>query len=458
MGLQRQLKWAINDSFEIHTARDRSEALSLLTRIRPSIVLLDLGLPPDVSGASEGFAILETIADLYPDTKVIVASGHVERSTAMRAISLGAYDFFSKPVDADDLTLVLERAWQLHALELDNRRLCEQQHPVLEGILTLAPEMAAVCRLVERIAAADVSVLVLGESGTGKEMIVNALHHLSSRATSPLVAINCASIPEALLESELFGHERGAFTDAIRQTIGKAEQAQGGTLFLDEIGDMPLLIQAKFLRFLQGRSFQRVGGHEEIHVDVRIVSATHRDLPRMIQEGTFREDLFYRLNEVQVDIPPLRQREGDIELLAQTFLVRFSTRYNKGPLQYSAGALTAMKRYAWPGNVRELENRVRRAVILGQGGVITTADLEFDGVRDDESPASLKEARRKAEGRALEKAIMATGYNLSRAAQLLDISRPTLYALLSTYEIKIPQRTAKGMRMMGDGEDHPIAG
>ncbi len=453
LGLQHQIKWAIGDTFVLHMATNRIEALSTMRRFKPSIVLLDLGLPPDVSGASEGLTVLEEIVELYPNTKVIVASGHPERAIAMRAISLGAYDFFSKPVDVEDLTLVLERAWQLHQLEMDNRKLSSQRHPTLDGIVTLAPEMASVCRLVERIAATDVSVLLLGESGTGKEMIVKALHDLSHRAGASLVAINCAAIPEPLLESELFGHERGAFTDAVRQTLGKAEQAEGGTLFLDEIGDMPLLLQAKLLRFLQSRTFQRVGGHDDVVADVRIVSATHRSLKDMIAAGTFREDLYFRLNEVQVNIPPLREREGDVELLAQTFLTRFSVQYGKGSLAYSAGALTAMKRYGWPGNVRELENRIKRAVILGQSDIVTTADLEFDAVNDSISSISLKEVRRKAEIKALENALTSSGYNLSRTAKLLDISRPTLYALIAAYDIAMPVRFTKLARLAGNTAD-----
>jgi len=439
-GLQSQMRWAMADEFVVHIAKDQPEATDVMARHRPHLVVLDLGLPPDPAGASEGLAVLEHILGRYPDTKVIVASGNADRANAMKAISLGAYDYFSKPVDIDELKLILERAWQLHSLEEDNRRLTQVARGSIDGIIAASPAMIDICRVVERIATTDVSLLLLGESGTGKEVVARALHRLSLRANGPLIAVNCAAIPDNLLESELFGHERGAFTGAIKQTRGKVEQANGGTLFLDEIGDMPLALQAKMLRFLQGRTFQRVGGREELAVDLRIVSASNRDLQAMISQGTFREDLFFRLNEVKVVLPPLREREGDTVLIACTLLQRFAQIYKKGHLDFSPGALTAITRYEWPGNVRELENRIKRAVVLGRGNRITTDDLDLGIKVEEEEMASLKEVRRKAEIDAIGKALAACNYNVSRTAKSLGVSRPTLYSLLAGYNIKIPPR------------------
>jgi two-component system NtrC family response regulator len=411
-----------------------------MARHNPRLVVLDLGLPPDPAGATEGLAVLEHIVERYPETKVIVASGNAERLNAMKAVSSGAYDYFSKPVDIDELKLILERAWQLHLLEQDNRRLKQITRGPIDGVIAASTAMIDICRMVERIAPTDVSLMLLGESGTGKEVIARALHKLSQRGTGPLVAVNCAAIPDALLESELFGHERGAFTGAIKQTRGKVEQADGGTLFLDEIGDMPLPLQAKLLRFLQGRTFQRVGGREDITIDVRIVSASNRDLQQMITQSTFREDLYFRLNEVKVVLPPLRDREGDAVLIACTLLQRFAQIYKKGQLDFSPGALTAIMRYEWPGNVRELENRIKRAVVLSRGNRIMAEDLDLGIKVEEEETVSLKDVRRKAEVDAIAKALAACNYNVSRTAKNLGVSRPTLYSLLAGYNIKIPPR------------------
>jgi len=435
-GLQHQMRWAMADDFIVHIAKNRGEALEVMARHNPQLVVLDLGLPPDPAGASEGLAILAQIVERYPDAKVIIASGNADRANAIKAVAAGAYDFFSKPVDIDELKLILERAWRLHMLETENRKLTQTARGPIDGIVAASSVMIDICRLVERVAATDVSLLILGESGTGKEVIARALHNLSQRANGPLVAVNCAAIPDALLESELFGHERGAFTGAIKQTQGKVEQAKGGTLFLDEIGDMPLPLQAKLLRFLQNRTFQRIGGREDIVIDLRVVSASNRDLSEMITQGTFREDLYFRLNEVKVIIPPLRERAGDSVLIAYTLLQRFAQVYKKGRLDFSPGALAAISRYGWPGNVRELENRIKRAVVLGQGSRITTVDLDFPGTVDEEASVSLKEVRRKAEVDAIVKALAAHNYNVSRTAKSLGISRPTLYSLIAGYEIK----------------------
>lgn len=435
-GLQSQMRWAMSSDFSVHVAGSRNEALNIMARQRPALVVLDLGLPPDPDGATEGLGILDTILQDYPGTKIVVASGNENRSNAIKAVSFGAYDFFAKPVDIDQLRLILERAWQLHTLEEENRRLACPSDKALDGIIAASSVMLNACRMVERVAPTDVSLLILGESGTGKEVFARAAHTCSDRNGGPFVAVNCAAIPENLLESELFGYERGAFTGAVRQTKGKVEQAKNGTLFLDEIGDMALPLQAKLLRFLQNRTFQRLGGREELMVDVRIVSATNRNIQEMIAQGTFREDLFFRLNEVSIMIPPLRDREGDVLVLAHTFLHRFADTFRKGRMDFSQSALVAISNYAWPGNVRELENRVKRAVVLAQDNRITPSDLNLAESTENDAFVTLRQARKKAEVDAIQKALASCQNNLSRAARILGVSRPTLYSLLATYDIR----------------------
>lgn len=436
-GLQSQLRWSF-EGFEVVVADDRESALAQLRRVEPPVVTLDLGLPPDPGGVSEGFAVLEEILSLAPETKVIVVTGHNDKTNAVRAIGMGAYDFYEKPIDADLLNMAVQRAARVHDLERENRR----YHGVvgdspLEGLLAASPEMLKVCRTIEKLAPTDVSTLVLGESGTGKEVLVKALHKLSSRAKKKLVAINCAAIPEALLESELFGYEKGAFTGATKTTPGKIETANGGILFLDEVGDLPLALQAKLLRFLQERVIERIGGREEIPVDVRVVCATHRDLRELIREGQFREDLFYRINEATVYVPPLRDRHGDAVLLARAFLVRFSAQLKRPLKGFVPQALQAIEQYEWPGNVRELENRVKRAVIMADGVQINQADLELFQGADDDTPFNLREVREKAESRAILQALSRTNNNVSKTAELLGVTRPTLYNLMRKYGIKI---------------------
>ncbi|MDB5699037.1 MAG: prsR, partial [Alphaproteobacteria bacterium] len=355
-GLQRQLRWAYDD-YEVLVASDRGAAIDLMRAQEPPVVTLDLGLPPDPDGVSEGFATLETILSLKPDTKVIVASGHGARESALRAIGSGAYDFYQKPVDIDQLGLIVRRAFQLHEIEAENRRLEERvgdDRTVLGTMITTAPEMLKVARTIERVAAAGVSVMLLGASGTGKELLARGLHRVSNRAGGAFVAINCAAIPESLLEAELFGYEKGAFTGAVKTTEGKIELAEGGTLFLDEVGDIPLPLQVKLLRFLQERVIERIGGRKAIPVDTRIVCATHQNLEQMIKEGSFREDLYYRLAEIVVRIPSLAQRHGDATLLAKHFLNRFAAEMNPQVKGFAPGALAAINDWAWPGNVREL--------------------------------------------------------------------------------------------------------
>lgn len=432
-GLLGQLRWCFDD-YEVVTATTRDEAIAQLRRTEPAVVTLDLGLPPDPGGASEGLATLEQILTLAPHTKVIVVTGNNDRDNAVKAVALGAYDFYQKPVDADLLSLIVKRAFHLYELEEEHRRLGWQQETnPLPGLAAASPEMLKVCRTIEKVAPTDVSVLLLGESGTGKEVLARAVHTLSNRRDFRFVAINCAAIPENLLESELFGYEKGAFTGAASRTRGKIEYADGGTLFLDEVGDLPPPLQAKLLRFLQERVVERVGGREEIPVDVRVVCATHQDLKGLISEGGFREDLYYRISEMNIAIPPLRERSGDTHLLARIFLERFAREQGRPVKGFSPEALHAMERHAWPGNVRELENRVKRAVIMADGALVTSEDLELSEEGEDPMMLNLRRVRDEAEGRALRRTLQIVDGNISRAAELLGVSRPTLYDLLKKH-------------------------
>ena len=439
LGLQRQLRWAYED-YEVLGAGSRAEAIDLLRAEEPDVVTLDLGLPPDPDGTSEGFATLGEILALKPDTKVIVATGHGARESALRAIEGGAYDFYQKPVDIDELGLIVSRAFHVHALEKENARLAEtasDDNRVLGRMITGAPEMLKVARTIERVANADVSVMLLGASGTGKELLARGVHDSSSRRNGAFIAINCAAIPETLLESELFGHEKGAFTGAVKTTEGKIEQANGGTLFLDEVGDIPLPLQVKLLRFLQERVIERVGGRRPIPVDTRVVCATHQNLEAMIANGSFREDLYYRLAEIVIRIPALAERPGDAVLLAKHFLTRFATDMNPQVKGLAPDALAVIDAWAWPGNVRELENRMKRAVIMSEGKLVTAGDLDLDGMGKDEPDViNLKTVREMADRKAIRRAIARTQGNISGAAKMLGISRPTLYDLLKQYEMQ----------------------
>ncbi len=435
-GLQSQLRWSF-DGFDVHLAGDRASAIAQLRRAVPAVVTLDLGLPPDPGGVSEGFALLQEMLALAPDTKVIVVTGHDDARNAVRAVGMGAYDFYEKPIDPDLLSLTVDRAYRLHHLEQENRRLAEHQTRfALEELIAASPEMLKVCRAVEKLAPVDVTTLILGESGTGKELLVRALHRLSGRSKDRLVAINCAAIPENLLESELFGYEKGAFTGAAKTTLGKIEVADGGILFLDEVGDLPLSLQAKLLRFLQERVIERVGGRTEIPVDVRVVCATHRDLPALIREGRFREDLYYRINEAVIKVPPVRERQGDPAVLARAFLKRFAVALNRSVLAFSEDALRAIEVYSWPGNVRELENRVKRAVIMTEGASVTSQDLELEPGAGDRQPFNLREVRETAERAATLRAWAHADHNVSRAADLLGVTRPTMYNLMKKFDIQ----------------------
>lgn len=439
-GLQTQLKWAYED-YEVLVAGDHDSAIDLLRAEEPSVVTLDLGLPPDPGGTREGFRILQAILELKPDTKVIVVSGHGERASALAAIANGAWDFYQKPIDIDELGLIVRRAFHVRALEVENARLAEAgtgDNRVLGGMITGAPEMQKVARTIERVANLDVSVMLLGASGTGKELLARGLHEASGRRDGAFVAINCAAIPENLLESELFGHEKGAFTGAVKTTEGKIELAHGGTLFLDEVGDIPLPLQVKLLRFLQERTIERIGGRKPIAVDTRIVCATHRDLDAMIAQGAFRDDLYYRLAEMVVKIPALAERPGDAVLLARHFLHKYAPEMNPAVRGFAPDALQAIDAARWPGNVRELENRIKRAVIMADGKLVTKDDLDMAGRGDEpgESHLNLRSAREAADRVAIRRAMTQSEGNISLASKLLGISRPTLYDLLKQYRIQ----------------------
>lgn len=437
-GLQKQLRWSF-DAYEVLVAGDRESALALIRRHEPAVVTMDLGLPPDPDGASEGFATLEQILALAPETKVIVLTGQHDHANAVKAIGMGAYDFNQKPFDPEMLSLMIKRAFYLHALQQENHRM--QQTAVespLSGIISRDPGMGKVCRNVEKVAPSNATVMLLGESGTGKEVLARALHKLSPRQEKRFMAINCAAIPEHLLESELFGYEKGAFTGAAKQTLGKIECADGGTFFLDEVGDLPMPLQAKLLRFLQERVIERVGGREEIPVDVRIVCATHQKLKDLIEKGRFREDLYYRLSEIVIMIPPLRDRMGDPTMLAHHFKNKFSEQNGRPSMAFSSEALVAIANYQWPGNVREMENCVKRAVIMADGAQITREDLglPIDLNEEDNDPINLRQVREDAEYKALVKVLARAEGSVVKAAELLGVSRPTLYDLMNRHGLK----------------------
>ncbi len=436
-GLQRQYKWNF-ENYDISIAGERKSAMEMLNRYDFPVILLDLGLPPDPDGTTEGFAMLNEVLTINPMSKVIVASGHEARESAITAISNGAYDFYQKPVDADEIGFIVERAFKLYDLEVENKLLQgKQQSTRLPGLVTASQKMEQICSIIERVAPTAVSVLLLGASGTGKELLARSLHELSDRKDQPFVAINCGAIPENLIESELFGFEKGAFTGAVKQVKGKIELAEGGTLFLDEIGDLPLPLQVKLLRFLQERVIERIGGRKEISVDVRVISATHQELESHITDGRFREDLFYRLSEIVVNIPDLKDREGDALLLAHNFLNKFAKEYEKRIKGFDKNASRAIASYDWPGNVRELENKVKRAIIMSDGHKISLNDLEIDYSDDHIETLNLKEIREKNDKEAIVKALSLSNGNISETARLLGISRPTFYGLVKQYNLSI---------------------
>ena len=437
-GLQSQMRWCFSDQIEVSVAADRDSALTALRRMEPQVITLDLGLPPDAGGASEGFALLEEILRLAPMTKVIVVTGREDKENAVKAIGMGASDFYQKPLDADILTFVVNRAFRLAELEQENRELIGQTNGAsIKGIVAASPEMMEICRTVEKVAPTDVTTLITGETGTGKELLARALHDLSHRTDQPFAAINCAAIPENLLESELFGFEKGSFTGATQAKKGKIESANGGTLFLDEIGDMPMALQAKLLRFLQERVVDRVGSVKPVPVDVRVVCATHRNVQELITQGEFREDLYYRISEITLDVPALRERDGDALVIAQSLLKSLGKQLDRQNLSFSEDAVQAITSYAWPGNVREMINKVKRAIIMADGKRVSAGDLQLStGEGEPVNQLNLRQVREQAEKQAIRQALHCTSFNMSQASRLLGVTRPTLYNLTDKYRIE----------------------
>jgi two-component system NtrC family response regulator len=434
LGLQSQLRWHF-EQYNVVLAENREAAVAAVRREEPCVVLQDLGLPPDEEGVEEGFATVKEILAIAPTTKIVVVTGHHETKNAIRTIAMGAYDFYEKPVQTETLDLIVQRAFHIHDLERQNRRMQLAYQSPLEGILASDATMIRLCQTLEKIAPTNVTCLLLGESGTGKEVLSKAIHRLSPRNESRFVTINCAAVPENLIESELFGYERGAFTGASKRTIGKVEAASGGTLFLDEIGDMPLSLQAKLLRFLQEREIERIGGREVIPVDVRIVCATNKNIEQMVADGSFREDLYYRISEIVINIPPLREREGDRTLLARHLLQQFSKEHSNAVRGFTPEATAAIEAYRWPGNIREMENKVRRALIMCSGKLITALDLGLDEA--DSLSINLRQVRVDAERSAINKALTFASGNISAAAKLLGVTRPTLYDLVKKHDIHL---------------------
>jgi len=436
-GIQSQLRWCFDD-YKVLMAEDRASAVELVKQEKPAVITLDLGLPPDPENASEGLAALEEILSIAPETKVIVVTGNDDRENAVKAIGAGAYDFYQKPIDAEILSMIIDRAYEVYELEKENSELSRFQiNSPLGGIITSSPQMMKVCQTIEKVSPTNATVLIEGESGTGKELVARALHDLSARSSENFVAINCAAIPETLLESELFGYEKGAFTGAAKTTLGKIETAQGGTFFLDEVGDLPMSLQVKLLRFLQERIIERVGGRKEIPVDVRVVCATHRHLDDMIKSGSFREDLYYRISELPIRIPSLRERPGDSVLLARFFLEKYAKEQGRTIRGYTKDALRLVERYEWPGNVRELENKIKRAVIMCESKQIRAEDIDINiDTEDEQELFNLKDVRENAERMAIIRALGVKDGNVSQAAELLGITRPTLYTLLNKYGMK----------------------
>jgi len=444
-GLLTQLKWCF-DGYDVITAEDRSSAITELRRHTPMVVLQDLGLPPNPEGVDEGLATLQETLKLAPHTKVIVVTGNGDQENALKSVAMGAYDFYQKPVDTDTLRLLVDRAFSMGELEAENRRLqnLASESP-LDGIVACCDGMLQVCRVIEKIAPTNVTAMLLGDSGTGKELLARALHRLSPRSEHRFVAINCAAIPENLLESELFGYEKGAFTGAVKQTLGKVELAEGGTLFLDEIADMPMSLQAKMLRFLQERVIERIGGRKEIPVDVRVVCATNQNPVELIKKGLFREDLYYRVCEITINIPPFREREEGRMILARTLLNKFAKLESRSFVGFSEDANAAIEAYGWPGNVRELENKIKSAVIMAEGKQVTADDLGISTGDAVAESLNLREVRQSAESKAIRAALMKNFGNISRAAEQLGVTRPTLYDLLGKYGLSADSYSKKSV-------------
>ncbi|RJR15617.1 MAG: PEP-CTERM-box response regulator transcription factor [Nitrospiraceae bacterium] len=445
--IQNQMKWGLSKGYTILQALNRDEALQIFHKRRPAVVTLDLGLPPDENGSSEGLACLNEILTTAPETKVIIITGNNDRKNALKAIKMGAYDYYLKPVDMGELKVILQRAYHLAAIESENNKL----HRILDneigfsGMIGQSVLMQKIFETIRQVASTDITVLITGESGTGKELVAKAIHDKSLRSSGPFIPINCGAIPETLLESELFGYEKGAFTNAYGLQKGKFEYADKGTLFLDEIGEMSTNLQAKLLRFLQEKKIQRLGGRKDIEIDTRVIAATNIDLSAAMQEHKFREDLFFRISVITIDVPPLRERGSDAKLLANTFLERYKVMFKKKINGFSRSAIQEIEQYPWPGNVRELENKLQKAVITSETGIIEPShmglgehSIEIDRVGNSEKldkGITLKAARKRLEMDLISNVVERHNGNIKRASEELGISRPTLYDLINKYKL-----------------------
>jgi len=438
IGLQTQLKWHFSN-YNVVVAANVNDAIAAIRLHEPQVMVQDLGLPPEPDGVIQGFELLQQSLRIHPHMKLIVMTGNDCNEHALKAVSLGAYDFYSKPAHPETLELIVQRAFHMHQLESKNRAFNLSKSSNLEGLITTDDKMLKLCKLVEKVAPTNAACLLLGESGTGKEVLAKALHTLSTRNEHPFVAINCAALPENLFESELFGYEKGAFTGAVKSTPGKFELANGGTVFLDEIGEMPLQLQAKLLRFLQEKVIERVGGRKLIHLDTRIVCATNRNLEDMMANATFREDLYYRIAEIQIEIPPLRDRSSDKTLLARYLLKKYVHKEHLNIVGLSEEAINAIEEYSWPGNIRELSNKITRAAIMCDDKYISAEDLGLKSAENTQ--LNLKVIRESAEKNALKTTLSATGNNISAAAKLLGVTRPTLYDLMKKHNLDSSLKT-----------------
>lgn len=433
-GLQKQLKWSL-DEYHVVLAEDKDSSLVELRRFQPKVVTLDLGLPPDPANASAGLELMEEILKLSPSSKIIVVTGNDEREVAMKAVELGAYDYYQKPIQPDELKLIINRAFELANLEEESRIHRRNENMRFHGIVATSPKMLAVCQKIEKVAPTDLNVMLEGDSGTGKEVLGRAVHHLSKRGSKPFAYLNCAAIPENLLETELFGYDAAGFNQGQSSSLGKIEEANEGTLFLDEVGMMPMSLQAKFMRVLTDGVVERVGSREATSVTLRVICSANSQLEQQVQEGKFREDLFYKLNEINISIPPLSERDGDVVLIARTMLNKFNQQFGRNIKGFTKAAVQAMEAYSWPGNVRELENKIKSAVVMSENTQISPEDLQIDESQLREMPLNLRQVREAAETRAIQRAIVLADGNISQAAKLLGLTRPTLYSLMDKYSI-----------------------
>lgn len=433
-GLQKQLKWSL-DEYHVVLAEDKESSLVELRRFQPKVITLDLGLPPDPANATVGLELLEDILRLSPSSKIIVVTGNDQREVAMKSVELGAYDYYQKPIQPEELKLIIKRALELANLEEESRVYHRNENMRFHGVIATSPKMLSVCQKIEKVAPTELNVLLEGDSGTGKEVLARAVHNLSARQDKPFVHLNCAAIPESLLETELFGYDASGFSDNKSTSKGKIEEAHQGVLFLDEIGKMPMSVQAKLMRVLNDGVTSRVGNREEKAVDLRVICSAHEDLAQRVQQGKFREDLFYKLDEINIKIPPLAERDGDVVLIARTMLSKFNKQFGRNIRGFTKDAVQAMEAYSWPGNVRELENKIKSAVVMSEGSQIGAEELQIEESQLREMPLNLRQVREAAETRAIQRAIVLADGNISQAAKLLGLTRPTLYSLMDKYSI-----------------------